>query len=434
MKYRRAAIPICSLNPGKEKLESIKNEMRLLADPTQNCSSPTREGHFYFFSCRKGIGTASGDAKDPCNVYRPGHNGTYTFEVKATVASSSTPYARLRIQYDIISASNQKLVTRGVDIPLDGTPLPITHELEAGGYIRFWIGGAAIFPYPKLQTFSFTCIDFKPIGAVFPTDNFPVLKNLPDITQLDLFKTVCQLYGLVVSVDERSKLISAYTFNEVVSSAARGDYLDWSHKLDSSTHSSTYQWRSYGKRSYIAYAEDEGQDGEKVVNSHYFNIDSEVLPAEKTLFTLPFAACEDTNVCGLDMAKIRMVEAGDSSPDSITEPKPKLVYLTKKSGVVVLFISREEIPQTSVIISQASPLSMIVFVENYYTALSNNLLSKVRMLKEKLWLTPLDIQNFTHQRPVYFSRYGCCFYVNKIANYHPDKLTTVELVAILSEF
>ena len=137
------------------------------------------------------------------------------------------------------------------------------------------------------------------------------------------------------------------------------------------------------------------------------------------------------------MAKIRMVEGGDNSPDSITESKPKLLFVEKNDDVKVKFLTlanettTHPINSNNVVLARFSFLSMNYFVQSYYTLLSSQMLSQVQVLKERLWFTPIDIQKFTHQTPVYLSKYGCCFYVNKVSNYQPNKLTEVELVAIL---
>ena len=137
------------------------------------------------------------------------------------------------------------------------------------------------------------------------------------------------------------------------------------------------------------------------------------------------------------MAKIRMVEGGDNSPDSITETKPKLLFVEKKDDVKVKFLNPknkdEYIDFSSAVLSVFNPLYMNHFVDSYYVALAEYLLQRIQVLKEMVWLTPLDIQHFDHRKPVYLSKYGCCFYVNKINNYQPNKLTEVELVTILSQ-
>jgi hypothetical protein len=66
----------------------------------------------------------------------------------------------------------------------------------------------------------------------------------------------------------------------------------------------------------------------------------------------------------------------------------------------------------------------------YYKVLQDGLLNNSRVVKERLRLTPIDMHNFSHAVPIFLSKYGCCFYVNKINNYQPNRLTEVELVAM----
>ncbi len=423
--YRRAVVPVSSLALSDKDLDRIKN---ISAENKNSYRLASGE----YFDITKGTYKNLRRDWGSRTVFIPKVSGTYTFYIETTPTQlPSNSYVRF------VYGSKSDSIGGSVKLSMElnkTTTTVVAVELSVGDEFYFNIQNAGIGAV-TMSSIKFFCAKFEGRESIFPADEFPVVANLPDITQLDLIKAVCQLYGLVMSIDDSNKRIETYTIDTVVDNINNGNFLDWSHKLDDTDHSSTYQWSSYGQKNYITYAEEEGKDGEKLQDRAYFTIDNHTLAAEKTLFELPFATCEETNVRGLAMAKIRMVEGGDSSPDSITESKPKLLCLKERDNVEVRFKDPESdnrsINRNITCIASFNSLSIEHFINSYYTTLSIQLLQRVRVLKEKLWLRPIDIQNFDHRMPIYFSKYNSCFYMNKINNYQPNKLTEVELVAIL---
>lgn len=425
-KYMNAVIPITSLKSSQEDMDRI-TDIYFRAHGVMGTTK--------YFEFKPSYGAVKGlEYKwDSRSVINPPVSGKYTFVLEGKVIAAET--RRIEFHYNTETR-------RGEAVPITITAGEqfrhvVAIDLTANEELRFNLQVKPWIFYPVLiEGLTLRCIKFEGSEAIFPADKFPLAKNLPNITQLDLIKAVCQLYGLVVSVNDREKRIEAYTMDTVVENMRERSFVDWSDKLDDREHRTTFQWNSYGQRSYLAYAEEEGRDGEKLTNRACFTLDNSTLPLEKTLFEVPFATCEEAYVRGLTMAKIRMVTNGESDSDKISEPKPKLLFLTKVDNVEAKFESKNsgiKILKNTVLSAIFTPLSMEQFIGTYYKTLSTRMLPRARMMREKLWLTPLDMYSFDHRIPIYLSKYGCCFYVNKVSNYQPRKLTDVELVAILPE-
>jgi hypothetical protein len=79
--------------------------------------------------------------------------------------------------------------------------------------------------------------------------------------------------------------------------------------------------------------------------------------------------------------------------------------------------------------AEFEPAGMEIFINEYDTVVKG-MLDRCRLVIEKFHLSPLDLKDFDHSIPVYLNKYGCCFYVNKINNYVPGKLTDVELIPL----
>jgi hypothetical protein len=94
------------------------------------------------------------------------------------------------------------------------------------------------------------------------------------------------------------------------------------------------------------------------------------------------------------------------------------------------------IPDTAVVTSwidspkKASSLEVsFSYLINYYASLSR-LLTKVNLRKAKFNLPVYEVAGLKHYIPIYLSQYKAYFYVNKINNYVPGKLCTIDLIKL----
>lgn len=348
--------------------------------------------------------------------------GEYTFFYQFNIESSNSGLF-LHWGSPFWGYSNSSLNAIG---DISGT---FSQYLRAGDELDIWIEQDERLT-STFNSASITCSKYAQIGDLpFPNEAVDVASKLPDITQLDVLKTLAQLWCLIVEVNERSKVVRFFSFNEVYDKVRKHEFRDWSEKVAKQPAKTEFRWSSYGKRNIISYAEGEGKDGAKLTSEGYFSVEDDTLSSSKNLFTIAFSACEEVENKGLTMAKIRAIPNGELA--EMQEAKAKLLYVEQ----VKMEVHFEEmnpntyIPKSSIPLTTFSPVAMVNFMSNYHV-LENRLLHQTRCMKETLLLTALDVKDFDHSAPIYLSKYSCCFYVNKINNFRSNRLVEVELVAL----
>ncbi|MDR1348573.1 MAG: acetyl-CoA carboxylase biotin carboxyl carrier protein subunit [Prevotellaceae bacterium] len=291
-----------------------------------------------------------------------------------------------------------------------GTRVRLTAEMECAGAI---LDGSA------------------PFGSQMNTGT-----NMPDIKCDELFSMLARLWCLIPEVDEKNKVLKFWGFDRLYENkkagleagVAAGTIKDWSDKLDNREHKTQFRWNTYAQKNVIQYKEESavGKDAGdlKITSKGTFLIDDGTLDKEKTLFEIPAAATQETSFNETPMA---IIDAGDGRPDV----NLRLLFLDRTTGRQWTFRAPDGIEGTLSTVWTAvfMPVGMEVFISEYDTV-AGGLLDRCRLMVEKLYLTPLDLKDFNHSIPVYLNKYGCCFYVNKINNYVPGKLTEVELVPL----
>jgi hypothetical protein len=340
------------------------------------------------------------------------HNTTLTYE--AYIGNAAEPFFRQNVS---------------------GGSIDIAHvvDLQATEHARFYV----LVPYANSVTFQveISCIKLETEAAAF---NLPVniASNLPDVTCNELFTLLAQQWCLIPEVDELHKVLRFWSFeklyeNKKLGLAAgieNGTIKDWSNKLDDREHQTAYKWNSYGQSNIIQYKEEDGaretENNLKINSKGIFTINDETLDRDKTLFELAAAATQETTHYGVNMA---IINAGGGNPDI----KLKYLVLKRVEGKhwSFKFGSESEYTVPDAWAAEFTPVGMEVMIGEYNTV-AKGLLNRARLMVEKFNLSPLDLANFDHSIPVYLSKYSCCFYVNKINNYIPGRLTEVELVPL----
>jgi hypothetical protein len=285
--------------------------------------------------------------------------------------------------------------------------------------------------------------------------------------QLDVIKAFIQLYGLFVTVDEVNKVFRAYSIKQVMNRATSGDYADWSGKIDIKTElNTTFSVGSYARNNRILFNNNELLGVQK---NGSLPVNNSNLALSKDLFTIPV----ETGVNGT--IHITLAPQG-----AVSQPADIDIRYTSDDGVPFFYqviadgsgLTSSILPvkyrasKTHIVqmqpVSAADPGDVLVsmlptartdpgvpsvsfdtticrvpvavdpqyYVDTYYGDLRDGVLNLARVIEASFLLTPLDVMSLDLLRPVYISRYGSFFYVQKISNYGANKLTKVTLVAI----
>lgn len=223
--------------------------------------------------------------------------------------------------------------------------------------------------------------DFESI--IYPS-TYPIPKNLPEISQIDYIKAICGMLGIFAVPDPANvnnlKLVSLDTLQENKVQAC-----DWSDKLarsnDDEPKTTEYKINDYCRNNYFRYKEDDTVSTNADGN---LKIDSEILDAEKTVITLPFAPS--------DGSTIRHYELNDdgTAVDAVQVKDRIMRLISDGSGLAMLTFDG---------------LDFTTLLSKYYSTLSR-LLNGVITIAEQVMLDEYDLKSLDYSIPFYLRQYG----------------------------
>jgi len=247
-------------------------------------------------------------------------------------------------------------------------------------------------------------------------------RNLGFETQFDLFKAFVQLFGLTVDVNNETKIVRAYTMQELYDNKPIAK--DWSEKLHN-VRSNEMNYvplnSSYAQSNWIRF-EDNADDNVK--DSGLFTITNNTLELTKDLFTLKFEAGFD-RIFMLDWI-VANIPLNEISVDNLTTTfkggKPHIIELSTDTIEFTVYGSL-------FYYHIATHAKVQSFIDTFYPDLIT-MLTGAKYMIDEFYLTDKDIENFDQFTPVFVQKYGAYFYVNKINNYISKQLTKVELIKL----
>lgn len=223
--------------------------------------------------------------------------------------------------------------------------------------------------------------DFESI--IYPS-TYPIPQNLPEISQIDYIKAICGMLGIFAVPDPANvnnlKFVSLDTLQENKVQAC-----DWSDKLarsnDDEPKTTEYKINDYCRNNYFRYKEDDTVSTNADGN---LKIDSEILDAEKTVITLPFAPS--------DGSTIRHYELNDdgTAVDAVQVKDRIMRLISDDSGLAVLTFDG---------------LDFTTLLSKYYSTLSR-LLNGVITIAEQVMLDEYDLKSLDYSIPFYLRQYG----------------------------
>ncbi|GAA4362103.1 hypothetical protein GCM10023185_29700 [Hymenobacter saemangeumensis] len=285
---------------------------------------------------------------------------------------------------------------------------------------------------------------------------------LPDMTQLDFFKSVVQLLGLTVQTDLYEPHLYLSTGGRVLANTERA--IDWTAKRDAAAapqglpdRSTAYRFGDFAQRNYLRWLEDEAVsegygDGMLVV-------EDETLPEEGTLAVLPYAATEPSPTVP-SLLRIRSYRRRDPNPAVAAEydtmsPKPRLVLRVERPTFTVQIVMVPRRIAGSTVdgvfypVDVPAVLQEVVTTASYFAAPSAPFdLSAERTLLPRFWpdlaatlkearhlteyyrLTPQDIAELDFAVPIWDGGLGDFFLVSQVGEYDPKRSVEVVLMRL----
>ena len=266
--------------------------------------------------------------------------------------------------------------------------------------------------------------------------------HLPDISQTDFIKTICNMFGLIPDVTPRDKIIRFWNYLELYDNIPIAR--DWSAYLSEKDDEPEFKFGDYGQNNYLKYA-----DSEDVVKDNgrgIMQIDDETLPGDKDVVNLPVSTCDEVTILSsaefsVNVSRIAMNEynADTATYDPSDEIDPRIVYVDhvrsigspayeKTMGLSATVVIGATTDVTSPKISKSIDVSFSSLISNY-SGLSR-MLTKTNLRRAKFNLPVYEVAGLKHYIPIYVSQYKAYFYVNKINNYVPGKLCTIDLIKL----
>lgn len=264
-------------------------------------------------------------------------------------------------------------------------------------------------------------------------------------TQFDFMKFFAQTFGLTFVVNEITKNVYAFTLQLLYDNVKSGKVKDWSSKVDRNPKSTlNFTLDKYAQENIIS-LEENTQDG--ITDSGIFHIENKTLKFSKELFKIGVGSGQDVNIndianssIGAEIPLIKLtppsyLEDGKLAPfsaylnnASFPEIKPHLVKLSSTKSIIVYPSIWTTVGPVRYYV--ANHITAQQIVDTGYSILQDKMLKNARMVEDKFYLTPEDVEQFDPSIPVYIDKYGAYFYVNKIKNFELGRLTECQLVRL----
>lgn len=309
-------------------------------------------------------------------------------------------------------------------------------------------------------------ISFTPIEEIQPNDPIQIANNLPEISQSDFIKYICNLYGVVPITNKFQNKISFNLFKNIKGNIPSA--VDWSDKFDidrSRSINFSELIGEYGNLSIFNYLNDDDDtqlQTYKSVNNLSFGagiltIDNEYISNRKEVYEAPFGAT--INILSIsNELYIPQIKWFNASLEKEFDIVPRILLIIPEVDVSELtgnvysqiqvsgtnvsqipFAWFAKAPYVPTVDAYQYSLSFgdIAFTIEVEGTLSNyweeyaQALSNMKYLKADFLLNSVDIANLDFNVPVYIDYFKSYFYINSVNEFTgSEDQTEVELIKI----
>lgn len=239
--------------------------------------------------------------------------------------------------------------------------------------------------------------DDVPEGGIFP-----IAKNLPNIKVVDFVKFLAAITGTFPVQITKQNEVRFVPFSVLWENIPRA--LNWSKKivaqtLENKPNEVEYKIGEYAQRNFYRWKQDESVLG---YYDGLLEIDNKTLEASKDIFTFPFAASDGDRV---PMYEVNPTEGKTRSFD--TRGGENVSYKACTARILRLY------KDASGEAALTFDISMKTALKTKYAQLTESLQS-IKVIKEKVILSDIDVLQFDERIPVYIEQYGAYFAVINI--------------------
>jgi hypothetical protein len=262
--------------------------------------------------------------------------------------------------------------------------------------------------------------------------------NLPDMTQVEFIKMICNMFGLIPDVTARDKEIYFWSYNDLYNNIPIAR--DWSAYLSEREDEIEFKYGDYAQINYLKYKESE--DVIKGNGTGIMQLNDETRPKEKDMLELNISTCDEIIAPTTNPITISRIGFNEYDAEASAAAAPSVIYKSRKSIDPRVVYVKEATGITFKIydgigghsdvanckIATSANIAFTSLVTNY--AGLSRMLSKTNLRRAKFNLPVYEVASLKHYIPIYLSQYKAYFYVNKINNYVPGKLCIIELIKL----
>ena len=308
-----------------------------------------------------------------------------------------------------------------IGIWLDPQMMRIPGQIPYIGYY-FQTNNNDIFNYSgytQLQTltnnnyYQYTYVE----GTTPYPNNFLLIPNLPDISQLDFIKAICQMYCLFPVVNRGNAEQIDFVPFDIIQENTLKPY-DWSDKLIEYARDVpkriSFRAGDYARRNIIQYKDD---DAEKYPyhSEAVLGIDDDTLDKEKTLIEFPWAA---TKVDRITQYQIKLSE---------DDQRPEYEFIQCEYRLMRIVEWQRQSDCANVALFQ--DLDAEYILATYYSTYQGTI-RKPRIITEHIRLNELEMRDIDFTRPVYLRKYGRFYAIKQIQWTVGDDYAECELLQL----
>lgn len=266
----------------------------------------------------------------------------------------------------------------------------------------------------------------------------------PDWTQKAFVVAFMNQFGLIPTVDPGKKVVTFTPFEQIRENKSKA--ADWSGKLVRPNGArewyinKTSKVGPYGKANYLSYKLDKTLGFEELGQGE-ISCNDENLPAFKTLFTLPYAASESFQQLAQPTAMVQIKKYQGDWPtyerienDGVEQ---RAIFVHEEAHVLTIEDDAGTISMPANVKigkfidpSIAYSLAFSAYVQAKYFTILAEILTDPQKITALFKLSANDMRNLDLFTPIWVDKFGEYYYINKVSNYKPGEITTVELIRI----
>lgn len=273
-------------------------------------------------------------------------------------------------------------------------------------------------------------------GKLWPGATYDLFASLGFKNRSEILQEFMRVYGLTMDIDPEDKIIKLYDLGYVYYRRNR-DLYDWSKKLvKDDNFQVTFRMDGYAQKNIMAFAENSDNNYQ---DSYVFYVADTNLDTEKEVWTSLFMSlAEYGNAGGHIIGNYpvyefnRETDPGDRDNWTGEYSEPGSTFLVKVAIPIQTRTIRQGVmpnkTASRTIKVMSARAERMGSLANYFYLELFNILRRTKIIQVTLDLKPYDLENIDLFKPVYIEEFGQYFYISKINNFIPGKLTKVNLI------